>query len=129
MCICDPFYHNIPKHFFLVSGTYYNYDSSTSKYSNSIMADQMAGQWYLKACDLAQTAPSDQVITAPFCEPASKLFIWRIYCEKLRSRDTRVFARLTSPAPIEMESLLLFVNFFSWSTVAFLACSLLAVFP
>ena len=35
----------------------------------------MAGQWYLKACDLAQTAPSDQVITAPFCEPASKLFI------------------------------------------------------
>ena len=39
------------------------------------MADQMAGQWYLKACDLAQTAPSDQVITAPFCEPASKLFI------------------------------------------------------
>ena len=35
----------------------------------------MAGQWYLKACDLAQTAPSDQVITAPFCGPASKLFI------------------------------------------------------
>ena len=58
----------------------------------------MAGQWYLKACDLAQTAPSDQVITAPFCEPASKLFIWRIYCEKLRARDTRVFARLASLA-------------------------------
>lgn len=98
MCICDPFYHNIPKHFFLVSGTYYNYDSSASKYSNSIMADQMAGQWYLKACDLAQTAPSDQVITAPFCGPASKLFIWRIFCEKLLARDTRVFARLASLA-------------------------------
>ena len=49
----------------------------------------MAGQWYLKACDLAQTAPSDQVITAPFFEPASKLFIWRIYCEKLRVRHAR----------------------------------------
>ncbi|XP_073242353.1 non-lysosomal glucosylceramidase-like isoform X1 [Porites lutea] len=48
-------------HSLLWNGTYYNYDSSTSKYSNSIMADQMAGQWYLKACDLAQTAPSDQV--------------------------------------------------------------------
>ena len=98
MRIYDPVNHNIPKHFFLVSGTYYNYDSSTSKYSNSIMADQMAGQWYLKACNLAQTAPSDQVITASFCEPASKLFIWRIYCEKLRARDKRVSARLASLA-------------------------------
>ena len=42
------------------SGVYYNYDSSNSKYSDSIMADQMAGQWYLKACDLAQS-PGDQV--------------------------------------------------------------------
>ena len=33
------------------------------------MADQMAGQWYLKACDLAQTPP-DQVIT---CEQALHL--------------------------------------------------------
>lgn len=44
-------------------GLYYNYDSSTNKYNNSIMADQMAGQWYLKACDLGQS-PTDQVITA-----------------------------------------------------------------
>lgn len=42
-------------------GIYYNYDSSTSKYHNSIMADQMAGQWYLKACDLGQS-PSDRVM-------------------------------------------------------------------
>lgn len=44
----------------LWNGTYYNYDSSTSKYHDSIMADQMAGQWYLKACDLGQS-PSDRV--------------------------------------------------------------------
>lgn len=41
-------------------GSYYNYDNSTSKYSNTIMADQMAGQWYLKACGLGQS-PADQV--------------------------------------------------------------------
>lgn len=44
----------------LWNGIYYNYDSSTSKYHNSIMADQMAGQWYLKACDLGQSS-SDRV--------------------------------------------------------------------
>lgn len=99
MCICDPFYLNIPKHFFLVSGIYYNYDSSTSKYSNSIMADQMAGQWYLKACDLAQTAPSDQVITAPFFEPASKLFIGG-YIVRSYARETRAFSRGSLRRPL-----------------------------
>ena len=44
-------------------GIYYNYDSSTNKYHNSIMADQMAGQWHLKACELGQS-PSDRVIIA-----------------------------------------------------------------
>ncbi|XP_068685354.1 non-lysosomal glucosylceramidase-like isoform X1 [Montipora capricornis] len=47
-------------HSLLWNGFYYKYDSSNSKYSNSIMADQMAGQWYLKACNLAQS-PTDQV--------------------------------------------------------------------
>ena len=40
-------------------GKYYNYDSSNSKYHNSIMADQMAGQWYLRACDLEQSADGE----------------------------------------------------------------------
>ncbi|EDO31657.1 predicted protein, partial [Nematostella vectensis] len=53
----------------LWNGKYYNYDSSTSKYHNSIMADQLSGQWYLHACDLAQTSndrvfPSENVISA-----------------------------------------------------------------
>ncbi len=30
----------------LWNGTYYNYDGSTSGYHDSIMADQLAGQWY-----------------------------------------------------------------------------------
>jgi len=47
-------------HELLWNGIYYNYDSSTNKYHNSIMADQMAGQWYLKACELGQS-PSDRV--------------------------------------------------------------------
>ncbi|XP_031554727.1 non-lysosomal glucosylceramidase-like [Actinia tenebrosa] len=40
----------------LWNGVYYNYDSSDHRYHNSIMADQLAGQWYLHACDLAQRA-------------------------------------------------------------------------
>ncbi|XP_070541626.1 non-lysosomal glucosylceramidase-like, partial [Ptychodera flava] len=36
----------------LWNGKYYNYDSSSSRQSNSIMSDQTAGHWYLKACDL-----------------------------------------------------------------------------
>lgn len=47
-------------HSLLWNGHYYNYDSSTNKYYNSIMADQMAGQWYLKACDLGQS-PTEEV--------------------------------------------------------------------
>ena len=39
------------------AGVYYNYDSSNSKYHDSIMADQMAGQWYLQACDLVEKDP------------------------------------------------------------------------
>jgi non-lysosomal glucosylceramidase len=36
----------------LWNGRYYNYDSSDRGYHDSIMADQMAGQWYARACGL-----------------------------------------------------------------------------
>lgn len=54
--------HKLSVHFFFLfpAGEYYNYDSSDHKYHNSIMADQLAGQWYLHACDLGQRA-SDEV--------------------------------------------------------------------
>ena len=35
------------------AGEYYNYDSSGSDHHNSVMADQLAGQWFLKASDIA----------------------------------------------------------------------------
>ena len=37
----------------LWNGTYMNYDNSTNNHQDSIMADQMAGQWYARACGLA----------------------------------------------------------------------------
>ena len=97
-------------------GIYYNYDSSTSKYHNSIMADQMAGQWYLKACDLGQS-PSDRVMKISWfsfiCfvfekfrifESALHCYKWRIrriimYMKTLRTSDwlkTSAFSRNTS---------------------------------
>ena len=36
----------------LWNGEYYDYDASTSRQHDSIMADQMAGQWYARACGL-----------------------------------------------------------------------------
>ncbi|CAM9631050.1 unnamed protein product [Chrysoparadoxa australica] len=36
----------------LWNGKYLNYDCSGSAHANSIMADQMAGQWYTRACGL-----------------------------------------------------------------------------
>jgi len=36
----------------LWNGQYFNYDSSQSKQHDSIMADQLAGQWYARACGL-----------------------------------------------------------------------------
>ena len=36
----------------LWNGRYFNYDSSRSRQHDSIMADQMAGQWYARACGL-----------------------------------------------------------------------------
>ncbi|XP_027488789.1 non-lysosomal glucosylceramidase-like [Corapipo altera] len=38
----------------LWNGKYYNYDSSGSHTSSSIMSDQCAGQWFLGACGLDQ---------------------------------------------------------------------------
>lgn len=38
----------------LWNGRYFNYDSSNSKSSRSIQADQMAGQWYSVACGLGR---------------------------------------------------------------------------
>jgi len=43
----------------LWNGRYYNFDSSTSKYHDSIMADQLAGQWYADVCSLAPIVPSE----------------------------------------------------------------------
>ena len=43
-----------------LTGRYYNYECSKRRYHNSIMADQMAGQWYLKACEIGQH-PDDRV--------------------------------------------------------------------
>ncbi|KAI4375849.1 hypothetical protein MLD38_013669 [Melastoma candidum] len=39
----------------LWNGSYYNYDNSGSKTSSSIQADQLAGQWYARACGLHPT--------------------------------------------------------------------------
>ncbi|TKW08144.1 hypothetical protein SEVIR_6G009600v4 [Setaria viridis] len=36
----------------LWNGTYFNYDNSGGATSSSIMADQLAGQWYARACGL-----------------------------------------------------------------------------
>ncbi|KMZ76241.1 hypothetical protein ZOSMA_105G00720 [Zostera marina] len=36
----------------LWNGSYYNYDDSKSSTSSSIQADQLAGQWYARACGL-----------------------------------------------------------------------------
>jgi len=34
----------------LFAGQYYNFDSSESPQSKSVMSDQLCGQWYLRAC-------------------------------------------------------------------------------
>ncbi|NP_001411964.1 non-lysosomal glucosylceramidase isoform 2 [Mus musculus] len=38
----------------LWNGRYYNYDSSSHPQSRSIMSDQCAGQWFLRACGLGE---------------------------------------------------------------------------
>lgn len=36
----------------LYAGSYYNYDCSTGGHHDSVMADQLAGHWFLKASGL-----------------------------------------------------------------------------
>uniref|UniRef100_A0A8C3E6Y6 Non-lysosomal glucosylceramidase n=3 Tax=Corvus moneduloides TaxID=1196302 RepID=A0A8C3E6Y6_CORMO len=52
----------------LWNGKYYNYDSSGSHTSSSIMSDQCAGQWFLGACGLDQgefeVFPKSHVLSA-----------------------------------------------------------------
>jgi len=48
----------------LWNGQYYNYDESSSAHHNSIMTDQMAGQWYSKACGLGPIVPESNAYLA-----------------------------------------------------------------
>lgn len=49
----------------LWNGEYFNYDSNPrSSHSDSIMADQCAGQWYLLASDIADVLPDEQVVSS-----------------------------------------------------------------
>lgn len=48
----------------LWNGRYFNYDSSHSRHNDSIMADQMAGQWYARACGLPPIVADDQAKSA-----------------------------------------------------------------
>jgi len=43
----------------LWNGAYYNYDGSDSRHHDSIMADQLAGQWYARACGLPPIVPEE----------------------------------------------------------------------
>lgn len=43
---------------------YYDYDASNSYHHDSIMADQLAGQWYAHACGLPPIVPKDHALTA-----------------------------------------------------------------
>ncbi len=48
----------------LWTGEYYAYDASRSLQSNSVMADQLAGQWYAVSCGLPPLVPSDHARSA-----------------------------------------------------------------
>ncbi|XP_071455588.1 non-lysosomal glucosylceramidase [Hetaerina americana] len=49
----------------LWNGKYYNFDSSKSPHSTTIMSDQLCGQWYLKASEITKEVfPHDHVISA-----------------------------------------------------------------
>ncbi|MFX1563823.1 MAG: glycoside hydrolase family 116 protein, partial [Promethearchaeota archaeon] len=44
----------------LWNGEYYNFDSSGGKHSDSIMADQLAGQWFAHVCGLNPIVPQNR---------------------------------------------------------------------
>jgi non-lysosomal glucosylceramidase len=48
----------------LWNGRYFNYDSSRSQQHDSIMADQLAGEWYARACGLPPVVKREQAISA-----------------------------------------------------------------
>ncbi len=45
----------------LWNGVYYNYDSSTSRQHDSIMADALAGEWFARMCSLPGVIPEEHV--------------------------------------------------------------------
>jgi non-lysosomal glucosylceramidase len=48
----------------LWNGQYYDYDASGGPYSDSIMADQLAGQWYADATGLPPIVPAEHSVSA-----------------------------------------------------------------
>jgi non-lysosomal glucosylceramidase len=48
----------------LWNGEYYDYNSGACSYRNSIMADQLAGQWYADATGLEPIAPGEHISSA-----------------------------------------------------------------
>jgi non-lysosomal glucosylceramidase len=48
----------------LWNGRYYDYDSGAAPNHNSVMADQLAGQWYAGALGLPDVAPSEHIESA-----------------------------------------------------------------
>jgi non-lysosomal glucosylceramidase len=48
----------------LWNGQYYRYDASDNSHSDSIMADQLAGQWYADATGLPDLVPPARVLSA-----------------------------------------------------------------
>ncbi len=57
----------------LWNGRYYNYDSSNSRYHEFIMADQLAGQWYARACGLPPIVDPQRARTA-----LTTIFEWNV---------------------------------------------------
>lgn len=48
----------------LWTGEYYAYDASGSRQQNSVMADQLAGDWYARACGLPGIVPTEHARSA-----------------------------------------------------------------
>ncbi|CAA7396531.1 unnamed protein product [Spirodela intermedia] len=48
----------------LWNGSYFNYDNSGGKFSSAIQADQLAGQWYARACGLQTLVDKEKAQTA-----------------------------------------------------------------
>ncbi|KGN52666.1 non-lysosomal glucosylceramidase isoform X1 [Cucumis sativus] len=48
----------------LWNGSYFNYDNSKGPWSSSIQADQLAGQWYARACGLCPIADEEKIRVA-----------------------------------------------------------------